>query len=419
MGTFYAQYPASTSGINPSIGTNGAAIPTSSTLVAGEDPSLNLKPLQVDASGNLLVSLAAEPGAPIHVIVDSSALPSGAATLAEQALQLTQETNIATSTASLDSKTVHVDTGAVVITSSALPSGAATLAEQALQLTQETNTATSVASIDTKTLTAGQKTMAASYPVVLASDQSSIPVAATLQASSAVIGHVIVDSGTLTAVTAITNALPAGSNVIGHVISDTGSTTAVTQATGSNLHMVVDSGTITAVTAITNALPAGSNIIGNVRVDQTTPGTTNGVAIAQVGANTVLTGNGVTGTGSLRVTLASDTSTNTNPFSTNQKGLATANAPITNDYSSVNVTTAAYTQLIASTTSATTYVDIFDSSGQAMILATGGAGSETVQAYIPPGGDSFSFAIPASTRVAIKALTATATSGYILLNLRS
>lgn len=38
-------------------------------------------------------------------------------------------------------------------------------------------------------------------------------------------------------------------------------------------------GTVTAVTALTNALPAGSNIIGNVRLDQTTPGTTNGVVV--------------------------------------------------------------------------------------------------------------------------------------------
>ena len=41
-------------------------------------------------------------------------------------------------------------------------------------------------------------------------------------------------SGTLTAVTAITNALPAGTNVIGHVIADTGSTTAVTGTVTAN-----------------------------------------------------------------------------------------------------------------------------------------------------------------------------------------
>lgn len=44
-------------------------------------------------------------------------------------------------------------------------------------------------------------------------------------------------------------------------------------------HVIADSGTITAVTAITNALPAGSNLLGKVGIDQTTPGTTNAVAV--------------------------------------------------------------------------------------------------------------------------------------------
>ncbi len=85
-----------------------------------------------------------------------------------------------------------------------------------------------------------------------------------LGAGTSVIGHAIIDSGTITAVTAITNALPAGTNVIGHVIVDSGTITTVT--------------TVTAVTAITNALPAGTNILGKVGIDQTTPGTTNLVA---------------------------------------------------------------------------------------------------------------------------------------------
>lgn len=65
--------------------------------------------------------------------------------------------------------------------------------------------------------------------------------------------------GTVTAVTAITNALPAGSNVIGHVITDTGSTTAVTGT-------VTVSGTVTA-NAGTNlntsllALESGGNLV--------------------------------------------------------------------------------------------------------------------------------------------------------------
>lgn len=97
--------------------------------------------------------------------------------------------------------------------------------------------------------------------------------------------HSIIDTGSTTAVTQATGSnlhavLDAGAAVIGHVIADTGSTTAVTQATGTNLHAVIDSGTITAVTAITNALPAGTAILGKVGIDQTTDITTNGVEIA-------------------------------------------------------------------------------------------------------------------------------------------
>lgn len=64
-------------------------------------------------------------------------------------------------------------------------------------------------------------------------------------------------------------ALPAGSNVIGHVISDIGSTTAVTgnvtvvQGTGSNLHTVIDSGT---VSTITNVVHVDDNS-GSLTVD--------------------------------------------------------------------------------------------------------------------------------------------------------
>jgi hypothetical protein len=133
-----------------------------------------------------------------------------------------------------------------------------------------------------------------------------VQVNASLPAGTNVIGHVIADTGSTTAVTGNVTAVQAtgtnlhavidsgsttavtqatGTNL--HAVIDTGSTTAVTQATGTNLHMVVDSGTVTtvgAVTAITNALPAGSNIIGNFRIDQTTPGTTNGTQDASTSA---------------------------------------------------------------------------------------------------------------------------------------
>jgi hypothetical protein len=57
------------------------------------------------------------------------------------------------------------------------------------------------------------------------------------------------------------------------------------------------------------SVPAGTAIIGKVGVDQTTPGTTNGMAIVGVNAATALAGAGATGTGALRVTVAQDTAT--------------------------------------------------------------------------------------------------------------
>ena len=112
-------------------------------------------------------------------------------------------------------------------------------------------------------------------------------------------------TGTLTAVTAITNALPAGTNVIGHVIVDSGTITTVSAVTaitnalpaGTNVigHVIVDSGTITtvsAVTAITNALPAGTNVIGHVIVDSGTVTTVSTVTAVTSITNAVkVTGN--------------------------------------------------------------------------------------------------------------------------------
>lgn len=68
-----------------------------------------------------------------------------------------------------------------------------------------------------------------------------------LVAGSAVIGHVIADTGSTTAVTGnVTVAQATGTNL--HAVLDTTSTTAVTQATGTNLHAVTDTGSTTAVT---------------------------------------------------------------------------------------------------------------------------------------------------------------------------
>jgi hypothetical protein len=98
--------------------------------------------------------------------------------------------------------------------------------------------------------------------------------------------HTIVDSGTVTAVTSITNALPAGTNVLGHVIADTGSTTAVTgnvtavQTTGTNLHAVLDTTSTTAVTQATGTnLHAVLDTTSTTAVTQSTASNLNAAVV--------------------------------------------------------------------------------------------------------------------------------------------
>ena len=116
---------------------------------------------------------------------------------------------------------------------------------------------------------------------------------------------------------------------------------------------------------------------------------------------------------SMAVAIASDQST----LNVAQAGKAQANAPVYNDYTSTSVTTSAYVQLVASTTSATTEIEIFDSSGQGMIIATGAAASEVDQIFVFPGGNGrVPLKIAAGTRVSIKAKTATASVGFVMVN---
>lgn len=95
-------------------------------------------------------------------------------------------------------------------------------------------------------------------------------------------------------------------------------------------------------------------------------------------------------------------------------------AQLYNDYTSVSVTTGAYVQLTASTASVVNRLEVFDSSGEALILAVGAATSEVDQFYIFPGGNGIvDLAIPASSRISIKAKTNTANVGFIAVNLYS
>ena len=99
--------------------------------------------------------------------------------------------------------------------------------------------------------------------------------------------------------------------------------------------------TVGAVTAITNALPAGTALLGKVGVDQTTPGTTNAVAVIS-GQAGIAGGTGVDGATVPRVTLATNVGL---PAGTNAIGKLAANSGV--DIGDVDVTSiAAGTNLI-------------------------------------------------------------------------
>jgi hypothetical protein len=125
----------------------------------------------------------------------------------------------------------------------------------------------------------------------------------------------------------------------------------------------------------------------------------------QIGDGTTLVG--VTAANAMKVSIQ------------NQTGMLQSNPPVYNDYTSTPVTTAAYVELVASVSQNTHKIQIFDSSGETMILALGAAGSETDLMWIFPGGIEHNVYIPVGQRLSIKAKSGNATSGYLAANLWS
>lgn len=97
------------------------------------------------------------------------------------------------------------------------------------------------------------------------------------------------------------------------------------------------------------------------------------------------------------------------------------NAPIQrirNDYSSTNVTTSAYVELDAALDGDITELEIFDSSGETLVLAIGASGSEVDQIYIMPGGNGkIECLLSKGARLAVKAVSGDATTGELTMNL--
>lgn len=182
-------------------------------------------------------------------------------------------------------------------------------------------------------------------------------------------------------------------NISGTISLPAGAATSALQSTGNISIASIDTKTVVW------ALGAGS--VATSARTFAIPGNVTGIADFGVGASSAQT---------QRVVLANESST--------KVGRAKADLA-RNDYTVTSVTTSAYVQLLASTASAANRIQIFDSSGSALFFAIGAAASEVNQFYIPPGGIDIDFAIPAGTRIAIKAVDNTASSGQIIINFLS
>lgn len=268
----------------------------------------------------------------------------------------------------------------------------------------------------------GQQVKASSLSVTLASDQGALAVS---------------QSGAWSV--SLAAAIPAGANVIGGVTQSgawtidgipttlgqktmAGSTSVVLASDQSNVPVTIENASIAVtgtfwqatqpISAAALPLPTGASTAAN----QTTANT----SLASIDSK--LTHGQATMAASVPVTLASDQSalpvSQSGTWTVSQGG-RTAAWHVRNDYSVTNVTNSAYVQLIASTANPTTRLRIFDSSGAALVLATGGAGSEVDQLYIPPGGmdGAFELTIAAGTRVSVKSVdTATVSTGQLLIS---
>ena len=264
-----------------------------------------------------------------------------------------------------------------------LPTGAATETTLATLLT--------LAGFQARINTLGQKTMANSTPVVLASDQSAIPasqsgawsVTATQSTAANLRSQTASESATAAAIPSIASMVGGsdGTNLRalrtasdGTVrVDPTGTTTQPISAASLPLPTGAATETTLATLLTLAGFQARINTLGQKTMANSTPvvlasdqavipvsdnggsltvdGTVNAVqsgspwnfSLQQINGNTTLTGNGVTGTGSQRVTIASDNT----PFTVNAAQSGTWN--LTNISGTISLPTGAATSALQTT----------------------------------------------------------------------
>ena len=225
------QIEGSISATNPSVGSTGAAAPTSATLIGGTDGTNLRAPYVITTTPD-----AGDPGIVVRVVGGISGGGSGGAVTQGSTpwpgassdagiLPVTVENTVtvAGTVAATQSGTWNINNVSGTVS---LPTGAATSALQ-------TSGNASLTSIDGKTPALGQTTMAGSSPVVIASNQTAVPVSGTVTANAG--------TGTF-AVSAATLPLP------------TGAATAANQTTINTQTTKLNDGTDTALITAGGAL---------------------------------------------------------------------------------------------------------------------------------------------------------------------
>lgn len=289
------------------------------------------------------------------------------------------------------------------------------------------DTATNTGNIDGKTPNLGQALMAVSVPVTIASDQSAILVSGPLtdtqlRATAVPVSGPLTDtqlrasavpvSGPLTDTQLRATAVPVSGPLtdaelravavpVSGPLTDTQLRATAVPVSAASLPLPTGAATESTLQSIDAGIPAA---LGQTTMAASMPVTISSdqsaVPASQSGTWTVQPGN----------------TANTTPWLITQAG-KTAVTFATNDYSSTTVTTSAYTELVSSLSANISEVEIFDSSGEFLYLATGGSGSETNKIIITAGGNGrIPLAITSGTRVSIKALSASASTGRIVVN---
>ena len=438
----YRRYPSP--GSNPSVSLNGQPIPLSSTAVAGSDGT-NLRPLKTDAGGELQIDVL------------SSALPSGAATEAKQDAGNASLVSIdssasasAASLASIDGKLsdpMPIDGGnpnAVIVDGSAvtqpisavslpLPTGAATETTLANIYTEAGYISNGVIAIDAAT-TASAASLASidgklANPMPISAASLPLPTgAATGAAQTDGTQKSRITDGTNDVGVKQTSSQLVGAdyalitNTVIHAYTTAGGGSYVDVKANPSGALVVDaSGSSVSVSNFPATQPiSGSVSVSNFPATQPISAASLPLPTGAATESTLLAVSGklpaalgqTTKSGSLSVTMASDQG------GIQVKETASKGEFVRLSYASTNVTTAAYTQLIASTGAAYSAIEIFDSSGETLKIAIGGGGSEVDQFLIFPGGNGrLPYSIASGSRISIRAVSNNATAGEICINL--